>query len=143
MKQARRITFGPECLQGAGLVDNPMGLGLLSKCNQRRVNFTTFTQIIKYPVLIIPVNSRRSFHTARQSCVINLNRPEQPVTVNTVKPVRPLRGGVKQRICDYCRNRQGADLPSVGNWSLTTGLAEVLNTVGVTNSPSLDELCIK
>jgi len=111
--------------------------------SSRRVYFTIFRQSINSLFTIPRLNSRRSFKTARQSCVINLSRPEQPVTISTVKPVRPLRGGVKQRICDYCRNRQGADLPSVGNWSLITGLVEILNTVGVTNSLSLDGLYLK
>lgn len=52
-----------------------------------------------------------------------------------VNQLRPLRGGINS-VNVTCK---GADLPSVGDWLLITGLGKVKSR-GVTNSLSLDEL---
>ena len=66
---------------------------------------------------------RRSFHTARQSCVINLSRPE---TRNyghcEVSPTS--EGGINSVNVTNCRIRQGAVLPAGTKWLLITGLME-------------------
>jgi len=81
----------------------------------------------------IHLMNRRSFISGK-SCDINLI-PLPTVTSTIVNQLRPLRGGINS-VNVTCK---GADLPSVGDWLLITGLGKVQSR-GVTNSLSLDEL---
>ena len=82
--------------------------------------------------------TRRSFHSARQSCVINLSRPE---TRNyghcEVSPT--YEGGINSVNVTNCRIRQGAVLPAGTKWLLITGLMERV-LYGGHEQPSLDRL---
>lgn len=142
MKRPLGITLGAECLTGRqGLYHRSSG-GSLDLREQTELVYSLpkfnatvkkwhIAKIFQFIKKWHSRPNRRSFRAVGESCVTNLI-PDQynrrslidRLILITVKSIRPFEGRDKQPKCDYCRDRQGADLPSVGNWWLITGLME-------------------
>jgi hypothetical protein len=149
MKQAR-YRSGPECLTGkAGLrVDRASLLCHRLSATKDGVSLLSARILCKCKKMAQILSSgRRSFRAVGESCVTNLI-PDQynhrllnrSVDNNHCEASPTFERRDKQPNVTNCRNRQGADLPSVGNWWLIQGWWKACRIVGVTNSLSLDRL---
>ncbi len=116
---------------GTELLDSPTVREYRLSANENEwVDSTTAKFLCKCKKMAISRSRRRSFHAARQSSVINLSRPEQPITLITVKPIRPLRGGKNSGYVTIVVMRQGAVLAAVGKCSLILDWRKVLHSRG-------------
>ena len=135
VRHRRERTAAKDRFHGPGA--NPAGAGQ-DLLTQHRACATVGTRVSTVGKILVPAKilrkcknmaqphlflTRRSFHSARQSCVINLSRPE---TRNyghcEVSPT--YEGGINSVNVTNCRNRQGAVLPAGTKWLLITGLME-------------------
>ena len=141
LRDRRERTAAIACLGGQGLLTQRRAYATVGLRDQTGGKSLIPAKILRkcknmaQPHLFL---TRRSFHTARQSCVINLSRPE---TRNyghcEVSPT--YEGGINSVNVTNCRIRQGAVLPAGTKWLLITGLMERV-LYGGHEQPSLDGL---
>lgn len=135
----RPIDIGGEpCHSQSATSDRTWEYPITAKILRKCKNMASATIFHHRKKMASPVTGRRSFHTARQSCVVNLSRPDT-YSINYCEANPTYEGGTNSVNVTNCRNRQGADLPSVVNWLLMTGLVERLLYEGH-EQPSLDRL---